>query len=80
MSAQGSQWEEFGKEFDEHYPNVWERFDWSFTGFVALSQSIILNYALKDNVSDCGKRRKLPPERGTIFPECKDCSATGAKA
>lgn len=55
MSAQGSQWEEFGKEFDEHYPNVWERFDRSFTGFVILSQSIILSYALKDNVIIVGR-------------------------
>jgi cytidylate kinase len=55
MSAQGSQWEEFGKEFDEHYPSIWERFDRSFTGFVILSQSIILNYALKDNVIIVGR-------------------------
>lgn len=55
MSAQGGQWEEYGKEFDEHYPNVWERFDRSFTGFVALSQSIILNYALNDNVVIVGR-------------------------
>jgi cytidylate kinase len=55
MSSQGSQWGEFGKEFDEHYPSIWERFDWSFTGFVVLSQSIILNYALKDNVIIVGR-------------------------
>jgi len=55
MRAQGGQWEEYGKEFDEHYPNVWERFDRSFTGFVALSQSIILNYALNDNVVIVGR-------------------------
>jgi cytidylate kinase len=55
MSAQGSQWEEFGKEFDEHYPNMWERFDRSYTGFVVLSQSIILSYALKDNVIIVGR-------------------------
>jgi cytidylate kinase len=55
MSAQGSQWEEFGKEFDEHYPNMWERFDRSYTGFVVLSQSIILKYALKDNVIIVGR-------------------------
>jgi cytidylate kinase len=55
ISAQGSQWEEFGKEFDEHYPNMWERFDRSYTGFVILSQSIILNYALKDNVIIVGR-------------------------
>jgi len=55
MGAQGSEWEEFGKEFDEHYPSLWERFDWSFTGFVVLSQSIILNYALKNNVIIVGR-------------------------
>jgi len=55
MSAKGKQWEEFGKEFDEHYPNMWERFDRSFAGFVALSQSIILNHALKDNVIIVGR-------------------------
>ena len=55
LSAQGSQWEAFGKEFDEHYPNLWERFDRSFAGFVILSQSIILNYALKNNVIIVGR-------------------------
>lgn len=55
MSAQGSQWEEFGKEFDEHYPNMWERYDRSYKGFVILSQSIILSYALKDNVIIVGR-------------------------
>jgi len=47
--------EEFGKEFDEHYPNMWERFDRSYTGFVILSQSIILSHALKDNVIIVGR-------------------------
>ena len=55
MSAQGSQWEEVGKAFDEHYPNLWERYDRSYTGFVVLSQSIILSYALKDNVIIVGR-------------------------
>ena len=55
MSVQGSQWEAFGKEFDEHYPNIWERFDRSFAGFVILSQSVILSYALKDNVIIVGR-------------------------
>ncbi len=55
MGVQGDQWKEFGREFDEHYPNIWERFDRSYTGYVALSQSIILNYALKDNVIIVGR-------------------------
>ena len=55
MRAQGPQWEEFGKEFDEHKPSIWERYDRSYTGFVVLSQSIILNHALKDNVIIVGR-------------------------
>ncbi len=55
MGIRGDQWREFGEEFDEHYPNIWERFDRSYTGYVALSQSIILNYALKDNVIIVGR-------------------------
>jgi len=49
MRAEGRQWEERAKYFDENYPNLWERYDWSFRGFVALNQSYFLNYALKDN-------------------------------
>ncbi len=55
MSDHGNRWREFGEEFDEHYPNIWERFDRSYTGYVALSQSIILNHALKDNVIIVGR-------------------------
>lgn len=55
MGEQGNQWAEFGREFDEHYPSLWERFDKSFRGFVVLSQSIILSYALKDNVVIVGR-------------------------
>ncbi|OGP54594.1 MAG: hypothetical protein A2Y65_06375 [Deltaproteobacteria bacterium RBG_13_52_11] len=55
MKAIGKQWGKLGEEFDEHYPNVWERYDWSFRGFVALTQSIILNYGLKDKVVLMGR-------------------------
>ena len=55
VSVQGGRWEEFGKEFDEHKPSLWERYDRSYTGFVILSQSIILSYALKDNVVIVGR-------------------------
>jgi cytidylate kinase len=50
MKAVGSQWGKVAEEFDHHYPNVWERYDWSFRGYVALTQSIILNYGLKDRI------------------------------
>lgn len=55
MAVQGAQWEEFGKDFDERRPSLWERYDRSYTGFVVLSQSIILNHALKDNVVIVGR-------------------------
>jgi cytidylate kinase len=55
MRTTGKQWEERAKYFDENYPNIWERYDWSFRGFVALNQSYFLNYALKDKVIIMGR-------------------------
>ena len=49
VGAQGKEWEEWGKGFDEHSPSVWEKHDWSFRGFGALARSILLDYAVKDN-------------------------------
>jgi cytidylate kinase len=46
----GKKWERFCLEYGEGHPNIWERYDWSCMGFMALVQSIILDYALKDNV------------------------------
>jgi cytidylate kinase len=55
MRAEGKQWEDRAKYFDENYPNLWERYDWSFRGFVALNQSYFLRYALKDKVVIMGR-------------------------
>jgi cytidylate kinase len=55
MRAEGKQWEERAKHFDENYPNLWERYDWSFRGFVALNQSYFLSYALKDKAVIMGR-------------------------
>jgi cytidylate kinase len=46
----GKKWERFSIEYGEGCPNLWERYDWSFMGFMALVQSIILGHALRDNV------------------------------
>jgi hypothetical protein len=54
-SIGGNQWEKLGEEFDGHYPNIWGRHDWGFQGFIALTQSILLDYALKDNVVLMGR-------------------------
>jgi len=55
MRAEGKQWEERAKHFDENYPNLWERYDWSFRGFVALNQSYFLSHALKDRAVIMGR-------------------------
>ncbi|HOD36029.1 MAG TPA: cytidylate kinase-like family protein [Syntrophales bacterium] len=49
-SQAGKRWERFGEEYGEAKPNIWERYDWSFMGYMALGQSVILNHAMKDNV------------------------------
>lgn len=49
-SQAGQRWVRFGTEYGEARPNFWERYDWSFMGFLALVQSILLDHARKDNV------------------------------
>jgi cytidylate kinase len=51
----GRDWDEWGKELDEHCPSIWEKYDWSFRGYGALVQSAILQYALKDRVVIMGR-------------------------
>ena len=55
MRKIGAQWEELAKYFDENEPDVWERFEWSFRGYVALVQLHILQYALQDNIVIMGR-------------------------
>jgi cytidylate kinase len=49
VRARGKKWEEWGKGLDEHSPSIWEKYDWSFRGFAALTRSILLEYAARDN-------------------------------
>lgn len=55
ISRAGHKWEEWSRELDESRPSIWERFDWSFRGFGALIQSVILEYAARDNVVIMGR-------------------------
>ena len=55
IRAAGRDWDEWGKELDEHCPTIWEKYDWSFRGYGALVQSAILQYALKDRVVIMGR-------------------------
>src|SRR5574341_2270600 len=51
----GTKWEQWAKDLDEHRPSVWEKFDWSFRGFAALIQSHVLEHASKNNVVILGR-------------------------
>lgn len=51
----GHKWEQWTQELDEHSPSVWEKYDWSFRGFTALIQSLILTHAVRDNVVIMGR-------------------------
>ena len=54
ISARGLRWGTYAKHFDEQYPNVWERNDWSFKAFVAIIQNLIYEYAQRDKVIIAG--------------------------
>ncbi len=55
VSAHGGKWEKWGRDLDEHCPTLWEKYDWSFRGFGALIQNLILDYALRDKVVIVGR-------------------------
>jgi cytidylate kinase len=49
MKKFGSLWVEKDQEYDEKKPDLWESHEWTFQGYVALSQSKILKSALDNN-------------------------------
>lgn len=51
----GPEWAKWARDFDEHCPTIWEKYDWSFRGFVALLESTILEHSLKDDVVIMGR-------------------------
>jgi len=55
IRAYGENWLKWGREMDDHKPSLWERFDLSFAGFVALKESIMLQHATKNNVVLMGR-------------------------
>jgi cytidylate kinase len=55
LEKEGKQWLARAEELDEHCPTLWERFDRSFSGFVALVEKIIYGYAQKNNVVIVGR-------------------------
>jgi cytidylate kinase len=59
IRSRGKQWEKWAQEFDETSPRFWEKYDRSFRGFQALLQSVLLDYALRDNVILTGRGANL---------------------
>jgi len=55
LAKRGEKWLQWGSGLDEHSPTIWERFDWSFRAFGALIKSLIIEYALKDDVVLVGR-------------------------
>lgn len=55
MQSVGDQWKEWVRYFNEHSPNVWERHDWPYQGFIALTHSYVLSHALQNNVVILGR-------------------------
>jgi len=55
MKQAGGKWEEKAKYFDENTPDLWERHEWSFQGYVALTQCNIYSHALKNNYVIMGR-------------------------
>lgn len=55
MRSEGQLWESKAEYFDENYPDLWERSDWAYRGFVALNQSHFLQHAVKGNAVIMGR-------------------------
>ncbi len=51
----GAKWEQWAENLDEHYPTVWEKYDWSYRGFAALMQWHILEHACHGGVVIVGR-------------------------
>lgn len=51
----GHRWEKMTGGMDEHTPRLWEKYDWSYRGFVALLQSTIMNEAASGRVIVMGR-------------------------
>jgi cytidylate kinase len=55
MRNEGQLWKNKAEYFDENYPDIWERSDWAYRGFVALNQSHFLQHAVKGDAVIMGR-------------------------
>jgi cytidylate kinase len=54
LKAAGKKWQHL-EEFDEVQPTIWEKYDTEYRGFIALIESTILEYAVRDRVVILGR-------------------------
>ena len=55
LKSLGEKWGHAFEELDEVTPSLWEKNDWQYSGFIALVESIIFDYALQDRVIILGR-------------------------
>lgn len=55
IEEHGKKWLEWVSELDEHAPTIWERFDKSYAGYLALVEHCIYKAATKNNVVILGR-------------------------
>lgn len=55
IGKDGPKWKQWARDLDEHYPTVWENYDWSYRGFAALMQLHILEQAERGGVVIMGR-------------------------
>jgi cytidylate kinase len=51
----GKRWGQVARELDEVSPNLWERHDWQYLGYIAQLESLILDYAAADKAVIVGR-------------------------
>lgn len=59
LRAAGEKWGKLAQELDEERPQLWEKYDREYRGFIALIESTIYQYAAKDKAVILG--------RGSVF-------------
>lgn len=59
LDRAGARWGKVARELDEVCPTLWERHDWQYRGYIALMESLILDYAARDRVVLIGRAAPL---------------------
>uniref|UniRef100_A0A7C5ETZ2 BON domain-containing protein n=1 Tax=Desulfobacca acetoxidans TaxID=60893 RepID=A0A7C5ETZ2_9BACT len=59
LEHSGPRWGKMARELDEVCPTLWERHDWQYRGYLALMESLILDYAARDRVVIIGRGAPL---------------------